>query len=47
MLPDNEVITDFDTQPEAVDVTDCLEQEVWRLLGWDVPRGDMIWGQWR
>ena len=38
-LPDDELMTEFDTQTETTDVKDWFKNEVWRLVGWDVLRG--------
>ena len=35
--------TDLDTQIETADVGDWFKDEVWRLVGWDVLRGNMTW----
>lgn len=41
--PDDERMTDFDTQNETADVGDWFKNEVWRLVGWDVLRGNIAW----
>ena len=35
--------TDLNTQIETVDVRDWFKNEVWRLVGWDVLRGNITW----
>ena len=40
---DNELGTDFDTQNETADVRDWFKKEAWRLVGWDVLRGNIAW----
>ena len=42
-LPDDELMTEFETQTETTDVRDWFKNEVWRLVGWDVLRGNMAW----
>ena len=41
--PDDELLTDFDTQTQTADVRDWFKNEVWRLVGWDVLRGNIAW----
>ena len=41
--PDNELMTDLKTRNETVDVRDWFKNEVWRLVGWDVLRGNIAW----
>ena len=41
--PDDDIRTDFDTQIETADVKDWFKKEVWRLVGWDVLRGNIAW----
>ena len=40
--PDDEIMTDIDTQIGAADVRDWFKDEVWRLIGWDVLRDNHV-----
>ena len=40
---DDDFRKDWDTQIEKVDVSDWFKNEVWRLVGWDVLRGNVTW----
>ena len=40
---DDHFRTDLYTQIETVDVRDWFKNEVWRLVGWDVLRGNITW----
>ena len=40
---DDHLRTDWDTQIETADVRDWFKNEVWRLVGWDVLRGNISW----
>ena len=40
---DDDLWTDLDPQIETVDVGDWFKDEVWRLVGWDVLRGNITW----
>ena len=40
---DDHLRTDWDTQIETADVRDWFKNEVWRLVGWDVLRGNITW----
>lgn len=44
-LPDDELMTSFETQSETADVRDWFKNEVWRLIGWDVLRGNIACDQ--
>lgn len=41
--PNDELMVDLDMQNETTDVTDWFKSEVWRLVGWDVLRGNITW----
>ena len=41
---EDELVTEFDKQNETVDVSDWFKNQVWRLVGWDVLRGNMALG---
>ncbi len=41
---EDELVTDFDKENETADVSDWFKNEVWRLVGWDVLRGNIARG---
>ncbi len=41
---EDELMTDFDKQNETADVSGWFKNEVWRLVGWDVLRGNIALG---
>lgn len=41
--PDDELGRDLDTQIETADVRDWFKKEAWRLVGWDVLKGNIAW----
>ena len=41
--PDDELGIDLDTQIETADVRDWFKKEAWRLVGWDVLKGNIAW----
>lgn len=40
---DDDLMTELETRDETADVTDWFKNEVWRLVGWDVLRGNISW----
>ena len=43
VLSDDDLVTDFEIPTETADVRDWFKNEVWRLVGWDVLRGRIVW----
>ena len=44
VLSDDNLVTDLEIPTETADVRDWFKNEVWRLVGWDVLRGKIVWG---
>lgn len=40
---DGDLTTEMVTQAETADIGDWFKNEVWRLIGWDVLRGNLAW----
>ena len=43
VLSDDDLVTDFEIPTETADMRDWFKNEVWRLVGWDVLRGKIVW----
>ena len=43
VLSDEDLVTDFEIPTETADMRDWFKNEVWRLVGWDVLRGKIVW----
>ena len=43
VLSDDDLVTGFEMPTETADMRDWFKNEVWRLVGWDVLRGKIVW----